>query len=342
MTEMRTNDQLLAVNLLPVAVGADASVPALSHAPLVSVILLTCNRPTEASRSLRSILDQDYPNKEVIVVENSSRGELRHLAQSAGENVQLVELSENQGACAGRNAGLCQTRGEFLVTLDDDVVLDSPDSLSAVVRLLAGNPDLGAVAFWVGDPGTGKLSIRDWCHPRPYWTSSEQPFPTYYLTEGAMALRKQALDSAGLYDERFFIAGEGHDLAMRILDRGFRILFSPEVRTWHYHSAQGRRPQRPYYFMTRNYLWIAFKDYPWPANIRFLLPKLAMMAWFACRTGQLSPFVRGLVDGIRGLREIWATRTPVRPSTVRYLTEQDSLRPSYWARLRRHHDSPLL
>lgn len=327
---------------LPVAPPHSARAAGSSSRPLVSVVILTCDRPQEAERAVRSVLDQDYSHKEIIIVENNSRGRLRHFAQSSGPAVQVLEFPENRGACAGRNAGLKSSRGEFLVTLDDDVVFGAPDSLSTAVRLLSAEPTVAALAFWVGDPRTGEVSVRDWCHPRPFWLASEKQFPTYFLTEGAMAFRRAALDSVGLYDERLFIAGEGHDLAMRILDRGFQILYAPAVRSWHFHSPSARRSDRPYYFMTRNYFWIAFKDYPWPDNLAFLLPKLAMMAYFALRTGHWRTFFRGIADGVRGLKTIWPGRSPVQRSTLRYLAEQDSLRPSYLTRLRRHKRVPLL
>ena len=71
-------------------------------------------------RGLDTVLSQEYNNKEIIVVDNHSEDNLKEriLARQAG--IKFIELPENRGACAARNAGVHAASGNILVILDDD------------------------------------------------------------------------------------------------------------------------------------------------------------------------------------------------------------------------------
>jgi hypothetical protein len=76
--------------------------------------------------------------------------------------------------------------------------------------------------------------------------------------------------------------------------------------------------------------------------MRFLIPKLAMMAFFSIRVGNTKAFFRGLKEGITGLKQIRGKRTPIKTSTVRYLASLDEMRPNWRIRLARHRTSPQI
>jgi GT2 family glycosyltransferase len=125
-------------------------------------------------------------------------------------------------------------------------------------------------------------------------------------------------------------------LALRIIDHEFRILYVPHIRLCHLMSAETRTADRPYYFYTRNYIWIAFKDYPPVAGAAFLASKLIMMLYFSIRSRRLRAYLRGLRDGFCGLSRIQQDRTRVRQATVGYIRALERWRPSLRARLSRH------
>ena len=139
-----------------------------------------------------------------------------------------------------------------------------------------------------------------------------------------------------------FYGAEGHDLIVRFLDHGFRILHAPQVRAHHWASEVGRTTARQHYFFTRNYVWMAYKDYRFWDGIVFLIPKLLMMLYFSWRSATYKPFLRGLWNGIHGLRRIHPDRTPISKDTVRYLGELEKWRPSLTQRLARHRAAPQI
>ncbi len=316
----------------------------LSHngTPLVSVVLLNYKRRQALELTLDSVLHQQYANREIIVVDNGSQESLRDLVEARGPGVKLIELRENLGAGGGRNAGIREARGEIVITLDDDMSFASPFEIDKTVWTFQERPQVHVLAFQVCDPETGKLRLREWCHPRSWQEFGQSEFETHFFVEGACACRREVYEQAGLYYEPLFIYCEGYDLALRILDRGFRILYAPAIRAIHRMSPVTRTAEKPYYFFTRNYVWIAYKDYAIFDGIRFFLPKFAMMLYFTLRSGRFRPFLRGLRDGIAGLRRIRRVRTPVRRATVRYLAELERCRPGMLFRFARHRTQPQL
>ena len=106
--------------------------------------------------------------------------------------------------------------------------------------------------------------------------------------------------------------------------------------------TKARPSDRPYYFYTRAYIWTAAKDYPLASGAAFLTVKIAMMLYFAIRTGHVRAFARGLADGIKGIPDVLRDRSPVSRRTLRYVSALERYRPSLWFRLARHRESVQL
>jgi len=302
---------------------------------LVSVIVPYYKRPDAIGRCLDSIFQQEYPNREVILVDSQSEDNVESLIRARGHQIKLLELPDNHGVNAARNAGIQAAKGQILVFVDDDMGFHSPSELTKVVTAFEIHPTIHVLAFQVVDPD-GKLRLREWCHPR-YWKEfSETEFETHYFCEGACAFRRDVFDVCGGFYEPYFLGAESWDLVLRLLDRGFRILYCPEIRSWHRPSVKGRTTYRQFYYFTRSYVWTAYKDYHFPHGLFFLAPKLAMMLYFTVRTRSYRPFLRGIWDGIVGLKRVHNDRTPVNKATLRYVAELDKWRPSLRVRFGRH------
>lgn len=312
------------------------------HLPLISIVILYYKRREHIEETIRSVVQQDYPAREIIVVDNHSEDGLRRVLEPFGSTIKLIELSENRGATGGRNAGIREAQGEILLFLDDDMSLRSKSDLDSVVATFNRRPDIHVLAFRVCDPDSGELRLREWCHPRHWKQFSEKEFETHWFCEGASAFRRRVFDRCGLYYEPLFYGPEGHDLAVRLLDAGFRIMYCPEIKAGHRAAKQGRTSNRQYFYFTRDFIWMAYKDYPFFAGVRFLLPKLFMMFYFAVRSGAYVPFVRGLCQGITGLSGIRKDRTPISKATLAYWAKLEESRPGVFTRLARHRVEPQI
>ena len=304
--------------------------------PLVSIVIPYYKRREVIGLCLDSVLQQDYAPIEMILVDNHSEDDVREIARTKDPCIRLIELPANGGACAARNAGIREARGEFLIFIDDDMGFMSPFEVTKAVRAFDAHPEAHALAFRVCDPDTGRMRLREWCHAR-YWKDfSDTEFETLWFCEGSVAFRREAFDKAGLYYERLFYGSEGWDLILRLFAHGFRIVYCPQLRTWHRPSPQARSLDRQYYYFTRSYVIVAYKDYGLYQGIRFLLPKLAMMSYFTVRTRAYRSFFRGLLDGFREFRNIRRERTPAPKAALKYAAALERWRPPLSVRLIKH------
>lgn len=310
------------------------------ESPFVSIVILNYKRLTALELTLESVVAQEYANKEIIVVDNHSEEDVASVVRKYGSDIRLIDTGQNLGGCGGRNVGIRAAQGEIVITLDNDVSFLSSDAVDTVVRRFEDHPDYHVLAFQLRDAQTGELRLREWCHPKDWRTFGNVAFATHFFVEGAAAYRRFIFDRAGMYFEPLFIYHEGWDLGLRILNQGYRILYTPDIQVRHLMSPETRSMSRQHFLFTRNYIWIAYKDYPVLAGLRFLSFRMAMMGFFAARTGNLSAFLKGAWEGLRGCKEI--ERDPVQRETLDYIESLDSERPNLFTRLARHRAIPQI
>lgn len=114
-----------------------------SALPLVSVIMPAFNASAYIEEAIDSVLAQDYPNKELIVIDDGSSDDTVARVQAYGDRVQLLTQA-NQGSAVARNQGLDAAKGAYIAFLDsDDVWL--PGKLTAQVGYLEAHPEIGMI-----------------------------------------------------------------------------------------------------------------------------------------------------------------------------------------------------
>jgi glycosyltransferase involved in cell wall biosynthesis len=128
--------------------------------PLVSIVVPTYNRAQLVPRAIDSVLRQDYPRWELIVVDDGSTdGTDEVLARYRDERIRVVRHPRNRGATAAKNTGLGEIRGEWFTILDSDDELVE-DALSALVAEIERDPTLAAITCNCRDSVTGELTGR--------------------------------------------------------------------------------------------------------------------------------------------------------------------------------------
>src|ERR1700744_1176722 len=106
--------------------------------PLVSIIIPLYNAGNYISETLQSALDQTWPNKEIIIVDDGSTDNSLAIAKSFESEFVKVLSQENKGASAARNKGLSIAKGEYIQFLDADDLL-SPNKIAAQLEKLNGS-----------------------------------------------------------------------------------------------------------------------------------------------------------------------------------------------------------
>ena len=301
--------------------------------PLISVVVLTYRRQKELTRTLDSVRAQTYEPRELIVVDNFSGDGTPEFLAGAYPEARLLALAENRG-CGARNLGIEAARGEYAITIDNDVRFDSPYELERTAAAFERNPEASVVAFQILHDKTGKLHLRDWSHPRSFMEFANTPFETSYIPEGACAFRRKDFLEVGGYYEPFKIGGEGWDLALRMLDAGHTILYCPEIKVRHSMASETRSERRPNYFYIRNHIWTAYKDYTGWRRWLFLAHSFALVGYFSLRARSLAELFRGIRDGLKGRQGLHPT--PISEKAWQRLRRISSQRPGWVTRLKTH------
>lgn len=245
--------------------------------PLVSVIILNWNGGTYVEESISSILNQDYPEYELIVVDNGSTdSSLQNIKDRFKGRLCLIENNSNVGFAAGNNIGIKRARGEYIALLNNDAVADSL-WLKELVSIANVDPAVGMCAAKVLNyferdiiDTVGHLAYRDGLNrgrgrlekDKGQYDKIEEVF----FPSGSAALyKKSMLDEIGLFDEDFFAYGEDADIGIRGRLGGWKCVYVPSAIAYHRYSASSSAysPLKAF-FVERNRMWVALKNFPLP------------------------------------------------------------------------------
>jgi glycosyltransferase involved in cell wall biosynthesis len=201
--------------------------------PLVSVIVCCYNAAATLDECLKSLATLDYPNYEVIVIDDGSKDGTHLIAERYP--LRCIRVP-NGGLSRARNLGIDAARGEIVAFIDSDAYAD-PDWLYYVVCALeehraaaVGGPNLsppqdGFVAQCVDQsPGNPTCVLVD----------NER---AEHIPGCNMAYRKSAFDLSGKFDAQHRAAGDDVDLCWRLLLTDQTIVYHPSAVVWHH-----RRP----------------------------------------------------------------------------------------------------
>lgn len=131
----------------------------MNNKPLISVIIPSYNRPVLLDRAVKSVVDQNYPNIEIIVVDDASDKDIKSELKKYPQ-VKLLKNSENKGPCYSRNKGLNEASGYYINFLDDDDIL-LPGKFERQIACFEGSEDekLGMVTCHLEDERSGELKV---------------------------------------------------------------------------------------------------------------------------------------------------------------------------------------
>lgn len=294
----------------------------------VSVLINSRNRFEALIRCLDSVLSQDYPDFEVIVLDDASDEFVlcRILANYYSSSRLRCIRSDNQlGVAGGRNKLTLEAKGEILCFIDDDAYFDGADALTRFVRAFHIDSSIGIVACKVINHEANDVDLlvpfsRYWRRRVPGITESTQ-YVSYYLGT-CHAVKREVFEKCGLYRGDMMYGGEELDLSYRAIDAGYSIYYDPSIIVHHYPQptviASGRHGSaKEIYHATRNRLYLAWRYLPLPYALTYLIIWLLVHFIEATKEGLVVSFLRGLYDGIFELKTI--RRTPIGKQGCIYL-----------------------
>lgn len=218
----------------------------LKRYPSVSVVVCSYNGGRTLEGCLTSLLRMDYPDYEIILVDDGSTDKTQEILKGFPEVKNICQ--KNRGLSVARNVGMQAARGEVIAYTDSDCMADR-DWLYYLIGTLEQDDYVA-----VGGPNISP--------PAQSWTqacvAASPGQPSHVLLGDStaehipgcnMAFYKWALEQVGGFDPEYRKAGDDVDLCWRLMEQGYRIGFSPSAVVWHHR----RFTIRAYFKQQRGY-----------------------------------------------------------------------------------------
>lgn len=291
----------------------------------VSFVIITHNRSTDLAECLRSCQSQEWPDKEIVVVDNKSTDDTLGMLAREFREVRVVALEENQGVSGGRNAGILEATGEICIQIDDDAVFVGTNVARRVSTYFESDDRLACVGFTILDAVSGEEETKS--IPRRDKRSTASDYSASYFCGAGFAVRRRTFLDLDMFWAPLVYGSQEIDLSYRILDGGWRIVHSAEVEVLHKSVQTGRPSGQWVYYNTRDRPWVAVRNLPWRCVVTTTVSWWGNTLVASVRRGEIGSFVRGVWDCIVGLPSVIANRRVIGGPTARLLRE---LSGRYW------------
>ena len=180
--------------------------------PKVSVIIPTFNRAWSLKEAIDSVLSQDYPHLELIVVDDGSTDSTHAILDSYGERIKRLR-QENRGVSSARNHGIRIADGDLIAFLDSDDRW-MKKKISTQVQFFKNHPEAmicQTEEIWIRN---GNRVNKKKIHQKPSGDIFEPSLTLCLVSPSAVMMRRNFFNEAGLFDETL-PACEDYDLWLR-------------------------------------------------------------------------------------------------------------------------------
>ena len=309
--------------------------------PSVSIIIVNFNGKEFLRRCLTSLLNTNYPNFEIVIVDNASTdGSVELIGKLFGSHpcIRVVENRENLGHAEGCNVGAKVAKGKYLVLLDSDTEIKAggcinennecsyiPENwLSELVKVMKGDESIGIAQAKVVLARDSRLldytclaidALGTW-HATYGLKEDEikENFEILAALSGCCIVRREVFEEVGGFDSDYFIYDDDTDFSLRTRLLGYNVVLVPSAVIVHrggvlrginprtvYHSAKNRVCTLLKNYELRN-LWWRF------LVLSFLMSMVSVGFLFLKKLDEAKATVKGLSNSIINFRKIWIKR----------------------------------
>lgn len=273
----------------------------------VSVIVLNWNGKRFLYDCLNSLLNQDYSDFEVVLVDNGSTDDsLGYVKKTFGHDsrLRILALEKNYGFAKGNNMGVKFASGSYVIILNNDTIVDQK-FISSLTIAAESNTAVGSVgckivmmngATWLSQKFTNRGFVV------PFFLQNLVKEKVDYVSTSrivnlansgcACLFTKKVFDELGGYDEDFVTDWEDWDLGYRINLAGYNCIHLPIELVLHYGGGSAGYPPERYTRIYRNMLFSLFKNY----ELTNLITRFSFTAFFFLPLFHVGLIVRQLAN----------------------------------------------
>lgn len=217
--------------------------------PSVSIIILNWNGRDDTLGCLKSLVQIDYINYTIVLVDNASTDGLTKIVRYQFPHVKIIENAENLGFAEGNNVGIRKALSEqadYILLVNNDTLV-KPNFLSKLIWVGEKYPTVGMLSpviyyenppdrLWFYKAGVNWNNGFAYHHEQDLTeinTLTQDMYDSEYLTGCALLVKSHVIESIGLLDHRFFAYYEDVDWSLRCQQAGWRTTVVPSSVVWH-------------------------------------------------------------------------------------------------------------
>ena len=274
--------------------------------PLVYSVVVNYRSPEETRTCLNSLRQLDYPDHEVILVNNDDDFEAAAELQQEFPKCTVITTGENLGFSSGYNVGIRRALAngaEYVSILNYDVVLRE-DFLRNGLQTFRKHENVGMVGGKIYKYANGRTDDLWSVGGEMSWLRGkgvahgfgetdngqyDEVRDIEFIAGSQMLVKRAVFETVGLLPEAYFLGGEEWDYCHQVLSSGFRILYNPEMVVWHKVSHTAEESYSRYYNYYRNKLLFtrrAYSKHGWLLWLTLFLGYCHSGLWIKHREGR--------------------------------------------------------
>lgn len=231
----------------------------------LSIIIVHHKTPELLKLCLKSLQNNINPeiDHEVIIVDSQSAREGQDVVYENFPQAKFITFKENIGYSKGVNAGISAAKGDYILILNPDIII-TKDSVKKMLEFAENDTEIGILGPQLLDfSGSIQKSYFRFYTPltilarrtflgkmplfkntiRKFTMSDADPEEVQYpdwIMGSALLISRKGIERVGLMDNRFFLYFEDVDWARRFWENGYKVVYFPEAKMYHYHQRKSR------------------------------------------------------------------------------------------------------
>ena len=289
----------------------------MSENPLVSVIVLNYNAGELLLNCIESVKKSAYKNLEIILVDNISTDKSQKICKEKYPDIKLIQNDENFGYCEGNNIGIREAKGDYIIILNPDTIVESnwiEELISAYNKFGEGlyqPKHLSLNEKTVYMSAGNMLNIFGFGYAREKGNKDENQFNKIeeisYASGTCLFTSSAVLKKVGLFDPFIFLYHDDLDLGWRALQLGIKSYYVPTSLIYHAESYSLKWNAEKFYWLERNRKYCILTHYSKQTYSK-IFPTLLVVDFFVwifyLTKGFLGSKIRAELDIIKNRKAI--------------------------------------
>tara|TARA_Y100000590_G_scaffold43848_1_gene46695 strand:- start:17690 stop:18730 length:1041 start_codon:yes stop_codon:yes gene_type:complete len=259
--------------------------------PLVSIIVLNYNAGELLVNCVNSLKKSSYTNLEIIVVDNISSDGSQTRCMERFPEIKLIQNGQNLGYCGGNNVGIKEAKGEFIVILNPDTIVE----INCIRELISAYSEFGDGLY---QPKILSLNEKNtiqstgnmlhvfgfgFARDKGNKVSDENELVEKigYASGTCLFTSRKVIEKVGLLDEFLFLYHDDLDLGWRAAQIGINSFYVPKSKIFHVESYSLKWSAKKFYWLERNRKYCLLTHYSKKTyeKMRFSLMLVDLFVW---------------------------------------------------------------